>query len=508
MSDDHPPPSGGDDAVRVLYVGQDEAAVPSISIDDEVVRIETEQDPEIVLERLRNESFDCLVSYYALPDWDGLSLVETVRNEEPWLPVVLIALDGSEELAADAISAGVTEYVPIDSPPPTEFTLTDRVATAVEHYRNRRSEDVRQSDSSLGRVSERYEKIFEYSNDAIMLVDMDRERFLEVNSTACEMLGYDRAELLALEPSDIHPDDIDRLRSEFISEVRSEGAGFTGDMTCLTKDGETVPTEISAAMLHTASSDESTTMVAILRDVSEREAYRAELEQEIERLDRFTGVVTHDLRNPLNVALGRLNHIREEHDQEHVDAIGRSLERMERLIEDLLNVARGGRIADDLEPISLPTIVDSCWQNVATEDARIVVETERTILADRTRLAQLFENLFRNALEHGTSGSNGVETPDSGETVRIVVGDLADGFYVSDDGPGIPPEERERVFEAGYSSTTQGTGFGLSIVQRVAEAHGWSVTLADSARHRDARSGATLSGARFKFTDVEFADEQ
>jgi len=507
MSDEHPSPVGGDNAVRVLYAGEDESTIPSISLNDDAVRTESEQDPEIILERLQNGSFDCLVSRHSLSDWDGLSLVEAVRSEDPWFPVVLVAIDGSEELAADAISAGVTEYVPVDSPSQLSITLGGRVATAIERYRDWRSGGNERCDSSLRRVSERYEKIFEYSNDAIMLVDMDQEQFLEVNTTACEMLGYDREELLALEPSDIYPDDIGKLRSEFLSEVRSEGAGFTEDMTCLTKSGEAVPTEISAAMLDTESAAESTTMVAILRDVSEREAYREELEQEIERLDRFTGVVTHDLRNPLNVALGRLEYLQGEGNGEHIEAIERSLERMERLIEDLLNVAHGGQIADDLEPISLPTIVDSCWQNVATDEARIVVETERTILADRTQLAQMFENIFRNALEHGISETSGEQTPDTGERMTIVVGDLADGLYVADDGPGIPPEEREQVFEAGYSTTTQGTGFGLSIVQRVAEAHGWTVRLADPDQCRDTGSGTGLSGACFEFTDVDIVED-
>lgn len=78
----------------------------------------------------------------------------------------------------------------------------------------------------------------------------------------------------------------------------------------------------------------------------------------------------------------------------------------------------------------------------------------------------------------------------------MTVGDLPDGFHVADDGPGIPEEARERVFESGYSTVEDGTGFGLNIVAEIAEAHGWDVDIDES------RAG----GARFEFTGVEIVD--
>ena len=72
---------------------------------------------------------------------------------------------------------------------------------------------------------------------------------------------------------------------------------------------------------------------------------------------------------------------------------------------------------------------------------------------------------------------------------------LEDGFYVEDDGPGIPEENRTDIFDSGYSTTGEGTGFGLSIVKRVAEAHGWDITVTES----------EVGGARFEITGVEFA---
>jgi nitrogen fixation/metabolism regulation signal transduction histidine kinase len=104
-----------------------------------------------------------------------------------------------------------------------------------------------------------------------------------------------------------------------------------------------------------------------------------------------------------------------------------------------------------------------------------------------------------DAVEHGTTSPASEAREDAPEhgppddgSVTVVVGDLADGFYVADDGVGIPPAKREEVFESGYSSG-DGTGLGLSIVRQVAREHGWDVALTESDAH----------GARFEFTGVE-----
>lgn len=220
-----------------------------------------------------------------------------------------------------------------------------------------------------------------------------------------------------------------------------------------------------------------------LTDVTDRERYRRELERQNDRLDEFASMVSHDLRNPLTVALGRLEFLRSRGEDEHVDAIETSLERMATLVDDLLVLAREGRPIDDLEPVSLATLADRSWSTVATNGAELLVESDLTFRADRQRTVQLLENLFRNALDHG-------------ETVEAVtVGALEDGtgFFVADDGVGIPAEERESVFEGGYTTDERGTGLGLAIVTEIVEAHGWSVHVVES----------DTGGARFEIVGVD-----
>ncbi|WP_394350874.1 sensor histidine kinase [Halobacterium sp. CBA1126] len=104
-----------------------------------------------------------------------------------------------------------------------------------------------------------------------------------------------------------------------------------------------------------------------------------------------------------------------------------------------------------------------------------------SVVADRDRLSQLLENLFRNSLDHAGAGV----------AVRVVP--TEDGFAVKDDGPGLPGDGHEDLFERGYTTEDDGTGFGLYIVRKIANAHGWTVEAATS----------DDGGARFEFSGVE-----
>ncbi len=231
-------------------------------------------------------------------------------------------------------------------------------------------------------------------------------------------------------------------------------------------------------------------LARLLVAAAEAALYRVRQQETVERkneqLDQFTSVVSHDLRNPLSVANGRLKLARGECDSEHLVEAENALERMETLIDDLLTLAREGGSAIDLVPVSLSAIAESSWKNVETSGGQLAVDADRSIRADEGRLKQLFENLIHNSLEHGRSGGEG--------SVTVRIGELANGFYIADDGPGLPEDDRDRLFELGFSTQPGGSGIGLSIVKEIVETHGWKIDLSESAE----------GGARFEITDVEF----
>ncbi|MFB6354132.1 MAG: response regulator [Halobacteriales archaeon] len=239
--------------------------------------------------------------------------------------------------------------------------------------------------------------------------------------------------------------------------------------------------ESDRELVETLVSHARTTLDRLDRERSLRER-TAELERKNDRLEQFAGLVSHDLRNPLNVAQGELALAREAAESDHLDAAAEALDRMAALIDDVLALARDDGPVEAPAAVDLGAVAEDCWAGVASAAANLTVRTDAVIRADEARLRQLLENLFRNAVEHG------------GDDVAVTVGRLEDGFYVEDDGPGVPAGEREAVLEAGYSTRPEGTGFGLSIAERIADDHGWSLAVA---------AGAD-GGARLEVRDVAF----
>jgi len=213
-----------------------------------------------------------------------------------------------------------------------------------------------------------------------------------------------------------------------------------------------------------------------------------ELKRQNDRLEEFASILSHDLRNPLNVASGHIELLREEYDDESFDRIAAAHDRMEQIIEETLILARSGQVIDEPEAVSLADLVSQCWANVETDEATLELVDTAMIVADGNRLQHLFENLFRNAVEHGRAN------------VTIRVGILSDGtgFYVEDDGPGITTNDREAVLESGYSTKEGGTGIGLAIVKQIVDVHGWDLHLAEGID----------GGARFEVTGVGFEASQ
>ena len=210
-------------------------------------------------------------------------------------------------------------------------------------------------------------------------------------------------------------------------------------------------------------------------DLRQRER---ELARQNEQLEQFASVLSHDLRNPLNVAQARVKNAIQSGETGKLESADEALVRMNELIGDLLTLAREGRVVGETQAVSLADAAGEAWRSVEAPDASLSVAEDVTVEADRARLCELFENLFRNSVEHGEAA------------VAVRVGALpGGGFFVEDDGPGIPAAERDRVFEQGVTSSADGTGFGLAIVASIAEAHGWSVSLTEGSD----------GGARFEF---------
>jgi PAS domain S-box-containing protein len=303
-------------------------------------------------------------------------------------------------------------------------------------------------------------------------------------------------------------------------------------------------------------------LIGVTRDVTERKRQREEIERQNRRLERFATTVSHDLRNPLAVATGHLDLARATCDHDSLDAAADALDRMDELVEEVLALARGGETVVDAARVDLTAAAERAWAAVDADGALLRTCGTPTVVGDEPRVRRLLENLFRNSVEHGSTGNRSAERsgdiadrrsassqnaersddsvehgptgsrppaddsvergpagsrpgagdrPGGGSTdgegaiadpdpdraagadcgrLTVRVGELDDGrgFYVADDGAGVPAGERDRLFEPGVSGG-DGTGYGLAIVREIARAHGWSVALVES----------DAGGARFEF---------
>ena len=241
-------------------------------------------------------------------------------------------------------------------------------------------------------------------------------------------------------------------------------------------------------------------IVAVLTKLTATALARIEVDRELrqkkDQLEDFTGIVAHDLRNPLTSANGYLELARRNPPDADFEAIQDALDRMEAIIDDLLRLARAGKSLDSVTPVSLADVTEEACQHVRTDDLTVAVEDDIVIDADRERLLHILENLFRNAIDHNDPPVS--LTAGALEATRTSGGASRSGFFVEDDGSGIPPDVRDEAFEHGYTTLEGGTGFGLSIVHHVADAHGWYVEIT---------KGRT-KGARFEFTNVPLSSEK
>ena len=245
-------------------------------------------------------------------------------------------------------------------------------------------------------------------------------------------------------------------------------------------DGETVDVQLLARGIKL---EGSPAVIGTVIDEADPLMSTPQLRAERDRLAEFASVLAHDLRNPLTVAQGHAALLDAETDtSEHLGPMTENLDRMDAIINDLLMLAKQGDTLGETESVALETIATACWETVATADATLAVQDSRSVEADSSRLKQLFENLYRNAIEHG------------GDAVTITVGTLPDGFYIADDGAGIEVDARDQLFSLGYTTAQDGTGFGLSIVDQIVRAHGWSIACVES----------TDGGARFEITGIRF----
>ena len=367
------------------------------------------------------------------------------------------------------------------------------------------------------RELKRFRSAVEHAGHSVLITD-ETGTVEYVNDAFERTSGYSAAEAIGRTPAMLHSGEHDEAFYRDLWETILDGDVWQGEVTNERKDGTQYVVDQTIAPL-VDDADSSTGFVAINRDVTALKEYERELEAQNDRLKEYGQTVAHDLRNPLSLLDAELQHF--EATLEPTDGrvgaeavrnlctdIGTTVDRMEALIDDLLAMAEQGQRVLSFESTSLESVATEAWAQVDTGAATLAID-DTTVEADPDGLRELLSNLFRNSVEHGSTDSR-TESGESVEhdstdsrlqagediehagrdlTVRVTPLDFSAGFAVEDDGPGIPEDERADAFERGFTTAEEGTGFGLAIVEQIAHAHDWTVSVTEG------RDG----GARFEF---------
>jgi PAS domain S-box-containing protein len=462
--------STGEGSIHVLHV-DDEPGLAGMVAEflrnfDSRLDVEPLTDPIAAIDRFEGESFDAIVSDYDMPQMNGLELLDSVRETDSDLPFILYTGKGSEEIASEAITRGVTEYMQKDSGNDQYEVLANRIINSVERYRAKRSADA---------ARRRFKAIFERAFDAMIIAD-DDGRYLDVNSATCDLFGRSEADLLGNTAEDFTVEDFDFSTAW---ETFKSSDAERGLYPVRRPDGEIRIAEYAAT-----TNIQPGEHLSVLRDVTDQQKVERQVEMERQRLEEFAGVLSHDLKNPVSIAQGHLellqNGATEAERSEHLDAIEDAVSRIEHVIGDVLAISSSNETEVESVPVSVSDVATDVWDRVKRGADHAEIEAGIAVRAAEGHVERLLTNLFRNTIEHG------------GSAVRVELGSLDDGtgFFIEDDGPGIPLDERGAVFDWKHSTKASGTGIGLRSVKQIVEAEGWSIVIAEGSE----------GGARFEIS--------
>jgi PAS domain S-box-containing protein len=331
------------------------------------------------------------------------------------------------------------------------------------------------------------ERLLTEATDAVVTVGPD-STVVYANPSVEDTFGYPPSDLIGQPTATLfRGSGADRFREAIGRHLTGNPDDEWRDVRLATEcsDGTT---RVSVSLFAHGDGDGSKRVSGIFREITDHSRRARELERENEQLTRLASVLSHDLREPLNNARAKLTLAKETGDEEYLDDALAINSRMADLVDDVLSLTTvDDRVTDaDAEVVDLAAVTELARTTVGVQSAEIAVIHPVAVRANPDHLRTVFENLLTNAVRH------------AGPDVRVRIGTLSDedGFFVADDGPGIPPEDRERVFEYTYTTSDEGTGLGLAIVREIANAHDWSVNATESGD----------GGARIEFSGVALAD--
>jgi PAS domain S-box-containing protein len=345
----------------------------------------------------------------------------------------------------------------------------------------RARQEAESANQQLRESEERFRLTIDNAPIGMALVALDG-RFVRVNQRLCEITGYSADELEQLTFQDItHPDDVGTDIDAARKLERSEISRYQVEKRYIRKDGSIVDIALGASLLRTPDG-RAQGFISQMEDITARKRDEEALQRAVFARDQVLRIVAHDLRNPLHAIMMQSEMLErpapapERRDPRPREIISRAAMRMNRLIQDLLDVAQieAGELKVELEALAPADIARDAVeaQSAVARASGIVLTLEAEpnlpdILGDHDRLLQVLDNLIGNAIKFTNDGGS--------VTVRVESEEDAVTFSVSDTGCGIAPDDLAHVFDPFWQAATRakrlGAGLGLPITRGIVEAH-------------------------------------
>ncbi|MBI1892210.1 MAG: PAS domain S-box protein [Burkholderiales bacterium] len=328
----------------------------------------------------------------------------------------------------------------------------------------------------------RMRAIFETAVDAIITID-ERGTVDRFNPAAERLFGYMASEVVGRNVSMLMPSPFREEHDGYLENYHSTGErkiiGIGREVSALRKDGTVIPIELAVAEMRVG---DRRMFTGVVRDISERKAAEEKhkaLLQEIssanEELTNFAYVVSHDLKAPLRAIGSLANWLStdyadkfDEEGKEHMRLLISRVRRMDGLIDGILQYSRVGRVKEALVAIDLNRLVADVIDLLAPPPhINVTVENRLpSIVAEPTRIQQLFQNLISNAIKY-------MDKPEGEVRIRCIDDAHQWRFAVADNGPGIEQRHFERIFQLFQTlaprDKVESTGVGLALVKKIVE---------------------------------------
>ncbi len=423
---------------------------------------------------LKAEEWDMILSDHNLPKFSSREALAVLRGLGVDIPFIIVSGAIGEDVAVAAMRAGAHDFI-----------IKGQYARLVPAVKRELVEAaVRRKKKLALEKSSRLSRIIENSLNEIYIFDAETLKFLEVNRGARENLGYTVEELMRLTPLYLKPEYTEKTFAELTAPLRrGESKLVTSTTAHKRKDGSLYPVEVRLQLYQ---KEDPPVFVATIQDITERkkaederERLIAELEIKNAELERFVYTVSHDIKSPLITIKGFLGLLEKDalegnipRLKEDVEEVRFAASQMGRLLDDLLELARIGRVVNPPEEVSLGDLareaVSLVSGQISEKGAQVEIALDFPIIrVDRPRFLEVMQNLVDNAVKY---------TGEQKES-HVEIGSRQDGeervFYVRDNGMGIDPRYHEKIFGLfdKLDPESEGTGIGLALVKRIVEAH-------------------------------------